>query len=60
MTAKDIISKISQLFPALTAKDPKIIKDFITFIELLDEDTVEDVFMELLEDPYDYHTRETV
>ena len=34
--------------------------DFITFVELLDEDTVEDVFVELLEDPYDYDTRETV
>ena len=59
-TAKDIISKLSQLFPASTAKDPQVIKDFITVVEQFNEDTVEDVFVELLEDPFAYNTREAV
>ena len=59
-TANDIISKISQLFPATTAKDRRVTKAFLTFVEQFDEDTVEDGLGVLLEDPFDYDTRETV
>ena len=51
--ANDIILKISQLFTATTAKDSQVIKYLITFVKLLEEDTVEDIFVVLMEDPFD-------
>jgi len=59
-TANDIISKISQLFPATTAQDRRVTKAVLTFVEEFEAYTVEDGLGVLLEDPFDYDTRETV